>query len=147
MVVIMMALHNDNDDDKKILTFESVTLLYISAPEVSIVQSPKTQVFDQGTSVSLTCDAFDFVNLPSLTWRLRDRVLPPRGRILHLPQVSNSSEGMYSCTASADNFTVRAESYVNVRCKRFLHVGSLVCVRVVGGGSRRWQGGEVGSLY
>ncbi|XP_076458444.1 Ig-like and fibronectin type-III domain-containing protein 2 [Babylonia areolata] len=86
-------------------------------PSISIAQSPKRRIFNQHSTVYLTCDVFNLQGAPSFTWKLRNRTLPTRGRLLRLTNVGPRSEGNYSCTVTAGGVSVSAESYVNVRFK------------------------------
>ncbi|KAL8590145.1 hypothetical protein ACOMHN_010340 [Nucella lapillus] len=87
------------------------------SPDVSIGQTPKRQVFQQGTNVYLTCNAFNLQGAPRFTWRFRGRTLPTSGRVLRLVRVSERSEGNYNCTVTSGSESASAESYVNIRFK------------------------------
>ena len=76
-------------------------------PKVSITKTPNTSTVLEGTNINFTCTA-DGAPKPTISWSrvlgnnsvVKSSIKTPDGRnILMLTNVTNSEEGMYTCTA------------------------------------------------
>lgn len=89
----------------------------IMRPDISIVQRPAAAnyIFNQGAGVTLICQVLNFQHSLTYTWYYRGRALGTKDRIILLENVDRKTEGNYTCTASIEEFTLSATSFLNVR--------------------------------
>lgn len=93
-------------------------------PDISIAQSPRYEIHEQGTNVSLTCDVFNYgvLETPTIVWKNQDKILSTKGHVLMLVNLTELLEGTYSCSMTINQsdtgvVTANAMTYVNVRFK------------------------------